>query len=336
MPREYQFAFELRHLVYFHEVARQLHFRKAAEALAVAQPALSRQIAQLEKGLGVALFARSSRRVELTPAGKKLAAETEPLLQALRAIPADLRAVAEGEEGHLRISFTGLAMATVLPALLREFHRRHPGIRLELNESPTATQIQALQTGEIGCGFFHPEGPTPRLATRLLVEERNGILLPADHLLAKGGSAVPHDSPAGQAARTAVPRPLHLRDLAETPIVMFPRSLNPGYYDRTLAAFAQARVTPRIAEEVWPRANGIGLVQAGMGAMLMAPSEARHLPPEVVFCELRGPAPESRLVAGWNPSAVEPALQAFIEVVTQHIVSLRRGRGPVRPHARRR
>ena len=82
MPREYQFPFELRHLVYFHEVARQLHFRKAAEALAVAQPALSRQIAQLEAELGVALFIRSRRRVELTPAGRLLAERIEPVLAA--------------------------------------------------------------------------------------------------------------------------------------------------------------------------------------------------------------------------------------------------------------
>jgi len=72
MPREYQYPFELRHLVYFREVARRLHFRKAAEALSIAQPALSRQIAQLEATLGVRLLNRSSRKVELTPAGLAL------------------------------------------------------------------------------------------------------------------------------------------------------------------------------------------------------------------------------------------------------------------------
>lgn len=325
MPREYQFGFELRHLVYFHEVARQLHFRKAAEALAVAQPALSRQISQLEGALGVALFLRSSRKVELTAAGRKLAAEVEPLLAAAAALPGELKAVAEGQEGHLRISFTGLAMATVLPALLREFHRRRPGIRLELNESPTATQIQELQAGEIACGFFHPEGPTPGLVTRLLVEERNGVLLPSDHPLANRAG------PASAQAAAA----FGLRDLADTPIVMFPRSLNPGYYDRTLAAFARARVTPRIAEEVWPRANGIGLVQAGMGFMFLAPSEAQHLPAEAVFRELRGPAPESRLVVGWNAAKVEPIRAAFIAIVDESLASLRRARARVGRHPRR-
>ena len=72
MPREYQFPFELRHLVYFREVARRLHFRAAAEALGVAQPALSRQIAQLEKSLGLDLLSRTRRKVEITPTGQAL------------------------------------------------------------------------------------------------------------------------------------------------------------------------------------------------------------------------------------------------------------------------
>ncbi len=296
MPREYQFPFELRHLVYFREVARTLHFRKAAEALAVAQPALSRQIAQLEQAVGAPLFVRSRRRVELTAAGKVLAERVEPLLRSLSGLTTELRAVSGGEVGHVRIAFTGLAMATVLPGILREFHRKFPGIRLELNESPTSTQLAALQAGEIACGFFHPDATTPGLRTHVLLREKNGVVLPADHPLAERPS-------------------LRLRDLADTPFVLFPRTHNPGFYDRVLAAFARAGVTPRIAEEVWPRANGIGLVRSGLGATFMCPSEARTLPPEVVFRPLDGPTPESRLVIGWpQDREPEPALSAFIGV----------------------
>ncbi len=296
MPREYQFPFELRHLVYFHAVAHHLHFRRAGESLALAQPALSRQIAQLEKSLGTPLFLRSRRRVELTPAGRALAERIEPLLKALQRVPRDVRAVADGEIGHVRIAFTGLAMATVLPRILREFHQQHSGIRLELTESPTAAQLAALQAGELACGFFHPDAPTAGLRTRLLLRERNGVLLPYAHPLA---------------SRTV----LQLRDLAKTPFVLFPRAHNPGFYDRILAAFSTANVTPRIAEEVWPRANGVGLVRAGLGATFMTPSEAKHHPPEVVFRELKGPAPESRLVLGWRqPPDPEPALAAFLAI----------------------
>ena len=294
MPRAYQFPFDLRHLVYFREVALQLHFRRAAATLAVAQPALSRAIAQLEAALEADLLNRTRRGVEVTPAGRLLLERLEPLLRALAAIPADLQALADGQVGQVRVAFTGLAMATVLPRILRAFHGRHPGIRLELTEMPTSAQLTALQAGEIGCGFFHPDAPTPGLQTRLLLRERNGVLLPSSHPLAR---------------RERLP----LRDLAATPFVLFPRTHNPGFYDRILVAFAAARVTPRIAEEIWPRANGIGLVRAGLGATFMTPSEAQHLPPEVAFRPLSGPAPESRLVLGWREaSAAEPALAAFL------------------------
>jgi DNA-binding transcriptional LysR family regulator len=178
MPREYQFPFELRHLIYFREVARQLHFRKAAETLSIAQPALSRAVAQLEVALDSDLLNRTRRGVEITPAGQLLLERIEPILRHLAAIPADLQALAGGQVGHIRVAFTGLAMATVLPRILREFHRRHPGIRLELTESPTSAQLATLQAGEIGCGFFHPDAPAPGLHTRQLLRERNGVLLP--------------------------------------------------------------------------------------------------------------------------------------------------------------
>lgn len=300
MPREYQFDFELRHLVYFREVARTLHFRRAAEALALAQPALSRQIAQLEATLGVRLFARSRRKVELTPAGRALAERVEPLLRGLAAIPDELRALTGGQTGQVKVGFTGLAMATVLPGILREFHRRFSKIRLELNESPTSAQLVALAAGEIACGFFHPDATTPGLRTRELLREKNGVLLPADHPLA---------------ARAK----LRLRDLATVPWVLFPRAHNPGFFDRVLAAFSRAGVTPRIAEEVWPRANAVGLVRAGLGATFMCPSEASSLPEGVAFRELQGPTPESRLVVGWRDATrvgaePDPALESFLSV----------------------
>lgn len=86
-------------------------------------------------------------------------------------------------------------------------------------------------------------------------------------------------------------------------------------YDRILAAFSGVGVAPRIVEEVWPRANGVGLVRAGLGAIFMCPSEANQLPPEVVFKSLEGPTPESRLVIGWKePPPPAADLAAFLSV----------------------
>lgn len=298
MPREYQFPFELRHLVYFREVAHQLHFRRAAESLAVAQPALSRQIRQLEETLGARLFTRNNRNVQLTAAGAALLDRVDPILRDLNAIPGELQAIAGGQVGQVRIAFTGLAMATVLPGILREFTRRFPHIRIELNESPTSAQIPALKSGEISCGFFHPDAPTPGLQTHELLRERNGVLLPVDHPLAKR-------------------KRLRLRDLDGIPLLLFPRSLNPAFYDQILAMCRNAGFAPQIEKEVWPRANGIGLVRAGIGATFVCPSEVKQLPPEIVLLPLSGEAPESHLIFGWRDAdEPEPALRAFIDVVT--------------------
>ena len=218
-------------------------------------------------------------------------------------MPGELRALTDGQTGQVKVGFTGLAMATVLPGILREFHRRFPKIRLELNESPTSAQLAALANGDIACGFFHPDATTPGLRTRELLREKNGVLLPADHALA---------------AKTT----LRLKDLADTAWVLFPRAHNPGFFDRVLASFARAGVTPRIAEEVWPRANAVGLVRAGLGATFMCPSEAKPWPEGVAFRPLAGPAPESRLVVGWRAEdgAAEtgnPALASFLSIAAR-------------------
>lgn len=299
MPVKYQFDFDLRQLASFHAVAQLLHFRKAAELLGIAQPALSRQIAQLERALGVSLFNRTRRRVELTAAGQLLLERAEPLLNSLHRLGPELHAMMAGATGRVRIGFTGLAMATVLPGIIRAFGQLHPGIRVELNESPTAAQIDALRSGEIDCGFFHPEKTAPEgVRTHQLLREPNGLLLPAAHPLARG-------------------KKLQLRDLADTPFVLFPRHLNPGFYDRILTSCATAGITLKIVDEVWPRTNAIGLVRAGLGVTFITPSEARTLPAEVVFRPLTGPAPESRLVAGWSHAAdTSPAVQAFIKIAT--------------------
>ncbi len=302
MPYKYQFPFELRHLVYFQSVAEHLHFRKASEALNIAQPALSRQIAQLEGNLRVKLFNRTQRRVELTQAGQTLLRRLDPLLQSLERIPVELQSVDQGKIGHVKIAFTGLAMATVLPDIIREFTKLHPGIRVELKESPTSTQMDELLANQIDCGFFHPGPLVPAgLQTQLLLREKNGILIPKENPLSKRHN-------------------LRLKDFADTPFVLFPRQLNPGFYDRILAACSNAGITLQIAEEVWPRTNGIGLVRAGLGVTFITPSEARHIPFEVVFRPLSGPAPESRLVLGWRsmPKPVS-AVSAFISLASSQL-----------------
>src|SRR5690242_10522805 len=119
---------ELRQLRYFIALAERLHFSRAAEALHISQPPLSRAIRALEERLGVALFARSRRRVELTREGARFLEDARRVLQSLERSALELRGMASGEHGRLRIGFVSLADYGVLPGLLKAYKAARPGI----------------------------------------------------------------------------------------------------------------------------------------------------------------------------------------------------------------
>src|SRR3954465_1555583 len=125
---------DLRRLRYFMAVAERLHFGRAAQALHRSQPPPPRAIRALEDELGVSLFARTRRRVELTPAGTRLLEDTRRLVSQLERTVQEVRAMASGERGRLRIGFVSLADYGVLPELLRSYKAAHPQVQLALRE----------------------------------------------------------------------------------------------------------------------------------------------------------------------------------------------------------
>ena len=122
---------EIWQLRYFIAVAEQLHFGRAAASLHISQPPLSRAIRALEDELGVSLFARTRRRVELTAAGTRLLEDTRRLVSQLERTVQEVRAMASGERGRLRIGFVSLADYGVLPELLRSYKAAHPQVQLQ-------------------------------------------------------------------------------------------------------------------------------------------------------------------------------------------------------------
>src|SRR5215207_3521737 len=147
---------ELRHLRYFVAVAEELHFGRAAERLRIAQPPLSRQIRDLEREIGSALFERGSRGVELTPAGLAFLPEARlTLAQAERAQRTAQRA-ARGETGRLRVGFVEAAtFSGILPDVLGFFRMHLPDIGLSLFEMDSLQQAEAFRDGRIDLGILH-------------------------------------------------------------------------------------------------------------------------------------------------------------------------------------
>ena len=141
---------ELRHLRYFVAVAEELHFTRAAGRLHIAQPPLSQQIRALEDELGVQLLLRTRRSVALTDAGAALLERARTMLAQAQALPEELRRIARGEAGELRIGFTStLPLTKVLRDIVADHRRTHPQVVLTLRELHTAAQFEALRRGEL-------------------------------------------------------------------------------------------------------------------------------------------------------------------------------------------
>ncbi len=169
---------ELRQLRSFVAVAEELHFGRAAARLHLAPPSLSQQIRVLERSMGASLFERAPRAVTLTPAGKSLLARARRLLAEADAAAAEVRALASGRAGHLRVGlFTSNAGDLTVP-ILRYFQDLHPAVSLSFHEVGFAGQISSLEDGEVDVAFVRPPLATSSLDVVSLVTEGRMALVP--------------------------------------------------------------------------------------------------------------------------------------------------------------
>jgi DNA-binding transcriptional LysR family regulator len=286
---------DLRRLRYFTAVADELHFGRAAARLHIAQPPLSQQIRRLETELGVELFRRNRRRVELTGAGRLLLENGRPLLQEADRVEALLLRAGRGEAGRLRIGFVGSASYETLPAILRAFRESRPEVELTLREMTTPDQLGALGTGRLDVGLIRPPvtdaGPVDLVP---LVLERIIAVLPDTHPLA---------------ARERVA----VADLADEPFVFFPRRIGVTLYDDVLAVCREAGFTPRIVQEAEETHTVISLVSAGIGVSLLPEAVETIRRPHVVFRPLDGPNTELELSLAKRAGDSSPLVQQFVE-----------------------
>ena len=217
---------ELRHARYFIAVAECLNFRKAAQQLHVAQPPLSRQIRQLEELLGVALFVRDKRKVELTKAGHAFLEEARKLMVQAGHAADVARHAQKGDFGTIRIGIAS-GLGGVVSKAVFEHRRRFPAIEVECRDIFSNFQNEALRRREIDVGFLRPPVDQVSLECALLYEEEFVVILPKSHRLAKR-------------------RSLRLRDIAEEPLIMFDRNFSTGLYDKIVGMFSRQGFTPHL------------------------------------------------------------------------------------------
>ncbi|MEX3926410.1 LysR family transcriptional regulator [Paraburkholderia sp. BR10936] len=302
---------DLRQLRYFVAVAEEQHFGRAAARLSMTQPPLSQAIRALEETLGVELFARTRRSVELTAVGADLLPEVRRLLASAEALRPLAQSLARGEAGVLALAFVSTADYGLLPLLLREFGARYPRVRLQLAEATSDVQVEELVAGRIDAGLVIAPVP-PRHAAQLayqrLAREPLVVAMPSALSVRLGGPSADdwHDEP------------VSLRDLADVPLVVFPRHLAPGFYDTIMDCYGAAGLAPLIGQEAIQMQTIVSLVSAGMGVALV-PQSLRHLRRTgVVYRPLAGAVPAIETGLVWRSAEVSPVLAAFIEIVRAH------------------
>jgi DNA-binding transcriptional LysR family regulator len=286
---------ELRHLRYFDKVASELNFTRAAEKLRVAQPALSRQIRQLEDELGVELLKRSPRSVQLTDAGRAFLAEARSLLahseQAMRAArQTDSRAA-------LKIGYIWGLFHSLVPPLLQRFRQENPETPAHLFDLTPMEQVRALRDGSIDAGFigFAHEAKASGLSARRIGSCAFAVALPQDH------------QRAGQ-------KRIALATLSNEMFLGISEETYPGAARHVADAFARAGFRPKILQMVERGYTILGLV-AGRCGLALVPESLEALPHEgVVFRPLTEP-PTADLHLAWRTKTEPPALRAFLTVI---------------------
>jgi DNA-binding transcriptional LysR family regulator len=178
---------ELRHFRYFAAVARYLNYSEASRRLHVAQPAISQTILDLEEEIGVQLFLRNNRKVQLTSAGTALLGEAEVILKRTDEAKRAAQRAARGEVGILRMGFIAPATAPILPPLVQTYLRQYPDVDIQLYHMNPDEQLAAFDAGTLDLGLMRPVPPErrPYFEEEVIYPDYLWAVLPPNHPLAK-------------------------------------------------------------------------------------------------------------------------------------------------------
>lgn len=289
---------ELRQLRYFVAVAEERHFSRAARRLHLSQPPLSLQIRQLEEKIGVKLFERSTRRVDLTDAGRTLLTRARAILAAAEEARGAARETTLGLQGMLEVGFVSSATLSLLPPALRLFRERFGGVGLELRELTSAQQTEALHEGDIRVGLVRLPLEAPGIEIEAVLEEPLLVAIPSGHPLEK---------------LDRVP----VEEMVDYPLVFFSRQLVPGFHAQIVELFGSVGAVPTVAQYAVHLQTIVGLVAGGLGLAILPGSATRVRREGVTYRPLDAPGATSWLGLAWRREDQSELARNFVQTVRE-------------------
>ncbi|MCB0669313.1 MAG: LysR family transcriptional regulator [Saprospiraceae bacterium] len=283
---------DLRRLEYFGVLAEELHFRKAAEKLYISQPALSRQIQELEFELGISLFERNNRNVQLTPAGRYLKDQVGQLQERLTRIQRNVRRIGEGSTGELQIGFVGSAMQSVIPEALKKLNHLFPEIQTYLQELSNQEQIKAVLSEKLDVGFVRSEHFPVEISSQLVLEESFVLVLPKNHWL-------------------TTRKLINTERLKGEKFILFGTSYSLDYYELILSIFSGWGFKPEVSHRSVHAATIFHLVESQLGIAIVPASLTLGFDLKIKFIELKNIPQKTRLYMIWKSDHNNPLLDNF-------------------------
>jgi DNA-binding transcriptional LysR family regulator len=297
---------DLRHMRYFIAVADELHFTRAAEKLRIAQPALSKQIRDLEDEVGATLLNRSGRSISLSDAGRVFYERASLALQAAESALVETRRAQRGETGKIAIGFFEQSGYMLLPPILRAYRQSFPDVDVQLRWLSVTAQCDALRRGDTDAAFFRsianlgPIDGLDKLSAIKLHREKFVLAIPEAHPWRERET-------------------VKIAECANESFVGYTEAFAPDFHAMVMRLCALNGFSPRLSLEVGQSYTLLGLVSAGTG-IAFVPASAQKMKFEgVLFKRLDDELPEIEIYLAWRAQQPSALLAAFIDTAQARV-----------------
>jgi len=284
---------ELRHIRYFLAVAEELHFRQAADKLFISQPGLSRQIKQMEEELGVTLFERHNRKVDLTDEGAYLMDELTGLIKKMDKVFEHAQLMSLGVKGKLRLGYIGSAMQKIVPAFLLRLKDKYPDVKVELEEMDNQVQVTGVLNDDIDIGFVRMDRVPRGLEIIPLQKETFSLVLPDDHPLDLSNFK-------------------DLSQVADESFILFDPSYSPLYYEKVMQMFDHAGFVPMISHKSIKANTIYRLIENHFGVAIVPSSLEDGYDMNIKFIKLDKIEQRTTLQLIWNQENRNPVMNGVL------------------------